>query len=126
MVTQRSLQAEACSENCEVSVVLTDDGTIQELNRDYRGIDAPTDVLSFSQAEGEGGFETEAEENLLGDIVISVETAQRQAEQQGHSMEHEIDVLIVHGVLHLLGYDHAEPEEEKKMFSRQAEILESI
>ena len=122
-IAQRSLQAENCADDVELSVVLTDDEAISELNKVYRDIDGPTDVLSFAQAEGEEDFDVESEEKLLGDVVISVETAKRQAEAAGNSMEDEIDMLLVHGILHLLGYDHAEPEEAEKMFSRQAELL---
>ena len=101
--------------------MLTDDESITILNEEYRGIEAPTDVLSFSQHEGEDEFS--AEENLLGDVVVSVETARRQAKEQGRDLDSEIDVLLVHGLLHLLGYDHAQPEEAEKMFARQAELL---
>ena len=101
--------------------MLTDDGSISVLNEQYRGIDGPTDVLSFSQHEGEDEFASE--ENLLGDVVISVETARRQAAEQGNELDSEIDMLVAHGLLHLLGYDHAEPEDAKVMFARQDEIL---
>ena len=103
--------------------MLTDDEGITILNRDYRGIDSPTDVLSFSQIEGDDEFAPDEEENVLGDVVISVETAQRQADEAGKVLEDEIDMLLVHGLLHLLGYDHAEAADEEKMFARQAEIL---
>ncbi len=118
----RLLRSESCGEETEVSVLLTDDEQIKELNRDYRGIDAPTDVLAFSQKEGEAiGCETE--DGLLGDVVISVETAQRQAEEHGHSLDQEIDILLAHGILHLLGYDHEDPEDAKLMFAKQEEVL---
>lgn len=122
-LAQQLLQAEGYSEDTEVSILLTDDESIRILNRDYREIDAPTDVLSFSQTEGE---EITGDGNLLGDIVISVDTAQRQAKEQGHSLEEEMRMLLVHGLLHLLGYDHAEPEEEKAMFEKQAELLRTF
>lgn len=115
------LRAENCAANTEVSVLLTDDEGIRELNAEYRGVDAPTDVLAFSQYEGEDEFV--AGENLLGDVVISVETAARQAAEQGRELDAEVDMLLAHGLLHLLGYDHAEPEEADKMFARQAELL---
>ena len=105
----------------EVSVLLTDDESITILNGRYRGIDAPTDVLSFSQHEGDDDFA--AEGNLLGDVVVSVETAQRQADERGADLDSEIDVLITHGLLHLLGYDHSEPGEAERMFARQAELV---
>ena len=106
----------------EVSVLLTDDAEIARLNREYRAVDSPTDVLAFSQVEGEE-FAPEEEEKLLGDVVISVETAERQAAEQGHSLDEELDVLLAHGLLHLLGYDHEEPQEERAMFARQKEII---
>ncbi|MEN6416751.1 MAG: rRNA maturation RNase YbeY [Armatimonadota bacterium] len=117
------LQAENRDENTEVSILLTDDMQIAELNRKYREVDGPTDVLSFSLLEGEDEPAGEEDDWLLGDVVISVETAKRQAETQGNSLDEEIDMLLAHGILHLLGYDHAEPEDEKIMFARQAEIL---
>ena len=122
-LAQRVLQAENCSQDTEVSILLADDESISILNGQYRGIEGPTDVLSFSQHEGEDEFA--AEQGLLGDVVISVETAMRQAAERGAQLDSEIDLLLVHGLLHLLGYDHAEPEQEKAMFARQAELLGS-
>jgi len=117
----------------EVVVSLVDDATIQELNRNYRSKDTPTDVLSFAmeetlEEEPEIYFDEESEEPLpmLGDIVISVPTAKRQAKEYGHSLEREIAFLAVHGFLHLIGYDHMTEEEETEMFSRQNAILEQI
>ena len=101
--------------------MLADDESVTMLNGEYRGLEEPTDVLSFSQHEGEDEFS--AEENLLGDVVISVETAKRQADERGVDLDAEIDMLLVHGLLHLLGYDHAEPDEADKMFARQGELL---
>jgi len=111
------------SPHAEVGVVFADDGYIRELNRDYRGIDAATDVLSFALDEGEepdvqGG----PEETLLGDIVISLETAGRQAAEFGHSLEREMAYLTVHGMLHLVGYDH-EDEADKAAMRRQEEHI---
>jgi len=121
-LAQRLLQAEGCSERTEVSILLTHDAEIRLLNKDYRGIDGPTDVLSFSQVEGDE-FALPTDERPLGDVVISVETAKRQAEEQGHSLDEEIDVLVVHALLHLLGYDHDNPEDAERMFARQNELL---
>jgi len=92
----------------EVSLLLTDDKEIQTLNKMYRNIDAPTDVLAFSLLEGQESFLKPdiANECLLGDIVISVETAQRQAISLGHSLQDELILLAIHGFLHLIGYDH--------------------
>lgn len=120
---RRLLRDEGCSEKVEVSILLTDDERIAELNRQYRGIDAPTDVLSFSQVEGEEMPDGDSEHVVLGDVVISVETASRQAAGRGCPTEDEVDLLLVHGLLHLLGYDHAEPDAEQEMFARQEAIL---
>lgn len=103
--------------SCELSVLVTDDAEIRSLNHHYRGQDRATDVLSFSQLEGEGPREVL---QLLGDVVISWETAQRQAVEYGHTLEAEMERLLVHGVLHLLGYDH-EHDEEAARSMREAE-----
>jgi probable rRNA maturation factor len=134
---ERVLQAAADYEDIEgyqVAVTLVDDARIHELNREYRGIDRPTDVLSFAlqeQGEGEPEFDIELEPDAdfvdsLGDIVISVETCKRQAQEYGHSIERELAFLAVHGFLHLIGYDHETAEEEQDMFRRQEEILQSV
>ena len=116
------LQAEDCSDMVEVSILLTDDEQIAALNSHYRSIDGPTDVLSFSLIEGEE-FIDPSTIKALGDVVISIDYAGRQAAEQGHSLEHELDVLLAHGLLHLLGYDHMETDEAEIMFARQAEII---
>ncbi len=118
----------------EVVVSLVTNERIHELNRDYRGVDRPTDVLSFALNEGgeeEPEIFLEEDEldkypNMLGDIIISVPKAIAQADDYGHSFEREICFLAVHGFLHLLGYDHGSEEEEKAMFSRQEEVLQEI
>lgn len=116
----------------EVAVTLVDNERIRELNRDFRGIDNPTDVLSFAMNEsGEEEpdiyFEEEDEApNMLGDIIISVPRAREQAEEYGHTLQRELGFLVVHGFLHLLGYDHQNEEEEKEMFARQEEILHHV
>ena len=106
-------------DGCEVSISFMDSDEIHVLNRDYRGKDAPTDVLSFpvndTLAMSAG--------RPLGDIVVCMEAAQRQARDYGHSLERELAFLIVHGMLHLLGYDHETPEDEAAMFTAQDEIL---
>ena len=104
-----ALMRHAQLDDCELSLVLSDDAFIQRLNRQHRGKDAPTDVLSFPMREGEGADE---EDPVLGDLVISVDTAARQAAELGHSLEAELRVLLVHGFLHLLGYDHEHDEDE--------------
>jgi len=103
-----------------VSVLLTDDDDIAALNATYRGRTGPTDVLSFSQREGEPGPEPV---ELLGDIVISVERAEAQAAEYGHSPAREMGFLAVHGLLHLLGYDHEHPDEEAEMMALTERIL---
>lgn len=118
----------------EISVMLTDNEGIRTLNSLHRGIDRPTDVLSFPMYEYDENGEiiedyaefNEMGELCLGDIVISVERAYEQAEEYGHSPEREIGFLTVHSMLHLFGYDHMTPEEEKEMFGYQSEILSSI
>ncbi len=123
---ERTLQAEGQSHG-ELSIVITDEETVQALNREYRGVDAPTDVLSFPMLEGtppEGVPPTPEEEvTYLGDVVIALPVAERQAREYGHSLQEELRLLTVHGVLHLLGYDHATPEEEARMWARQEAIL---
>lgn len=117
----------------EVVISLVDDEAIHELNKTYRGKDAPTDVLSFAMQEGEDDemeihFDEEdevEEDTTLGDIIISIPTCKRQAEEYGHSLQRELAFLAVHGFLHLIGYDHMTPEDEKEMFGRQEAILES-
>jgi len=111
--------------NREVSLLLTDDQEIQYLNRVYRGKDFPTDVLSFSMNEGlqNPSFENSIDEYLLGDIVISIETAQKNAESSGHSLLHELNILIIHGLLHLLGFDHNRDEDFTKMKKEENKIL---
>ena len=107
----------AAGEELEVTLRLTDDLAIHELNRVYRGRDRPTDVLAFAQREGEGGA---LHPELLGDIVISVETAARQARR---GLDREILFLAAHGLCHLLGYDHGTDEEEAAMNARMAGLL---
>ena len=110
-------------EDAELSLLLTDDETVHELNRTYRGVDKTTDVLSFSQREGENPDDWD---NLLGDVIISVDQAQRQAADYGHSMAREVGFLTVHGVLHLLGWDHEDPEDERRMMGKTEDILGAI
>ena len=117
-----TLTHESESLDCELSIVLTDDARLQELNRDYLGIDAPTDVLSFPASE----TDPETGARYIGDILISIPRAQSQADAAGHALESEVQLLVVHGVLHLLGHDHAEAEEKALMWKVQAETLESL
>lgn len=113
----------------EVDITIVDDEEIHMLNRDYRNVDRPTDVLSFALDEA-GEDEPELlggpEEHLLGDIIISAETAARQAEEFGHGLEREIVYLAVHGLLHLLGYDHMIDEDKAVMRAKEEEALREI
>ena len=106
----------------DLTIVLTDDAQLHELNRDYLGIDAPTDVLSFPASE----TDPETARRYLGDILISVPRAEAQARISGHALEAEVQLLAVHGTLHLLGYDHAEAKEKARMWKAQAEVLERL
>lgn len=111
----------------EVSVTLVDNATIHELNRTYRQVDRPTDVLSFALDEAEEPAEVGGpEEHLLGDVVISAEMAQKQAEEFGHSLERELAYLAIHSLLHLLGYDHKKAADKKVMRAEEERILEKI
>ncbi len=115
------------SEGVEVGVTFLDDAAIQELNRDYRDKDRPTDVLSFALNEGDEPEIVDApEEELLGDILISLETTARQAEEYGHSLERELAYLTVHGMLHLLGYDHEEPADQAEMRLEEEAVLAAL
>lgn len=108
----------------ELTLVITDDDEVAELNRQYRGVDGPTDVLSFPAQEPTPGFVSAPEmAAYLGDILIAFPFTQRQAAGLGRSLRDELQLLAVHGVLHLLGYDHAEPAEEAAMWARQDAIL---
>ncbi|MEQ9495914.1 MAG: rRNA maturation RNase YbeY [Deltaproteobacteria bacterium] len=106
----------------DVSVLLTDDAEIHELNRNFRGVDKPTDVLAFSLDEGEYG----SLDASLGDVIISVERAKKQASSRRVTLDSELELLAVHGTLHLLGHDHAEPEEAKRMRSRTRAIRRAL
>lgn len=111
----------------EVSVSLVDNGCIAAINREYRGIDCPTDVLSFSMMEDEEVLDVNEDgEAILGDIVVSLEKALEQSLEYGHTLDREVAFLTLHGVLHLLGYDHMEENDRKRMRSREEEILEAI
>ncbi|MDO4754374.1 MAG: rRNA maturation RNase YbeY [Bacillota bacterium] len=111
--------------SCEVSLLLTDDQGIRELNQLHRNIDTPTDVLSFPQYHGLAEIKG-ISFPYLGDIVISIETAQRQATEFGHSTEREISYLTVHSILHLLGYDHMEEKEKWFMRCAEKEIMKKL
>lgn len=135
-VVKGVLEAESVEQGCDVCVVVTDDENIHQLNLEHRGIDRPTDVLSFPMLELSPGkkievspLEIDASTGtvMLGDIVISADRAQEQAKEYGHSEEREFAFLTAHGTLHLLGYDHEKSEEDEKLhFSRQEEILNGM
>ncbi|NDI33716.1 rRNA maturation RNase YbeY [Chengkuizengella sediminis] len=117
----------------EVTLTFVDDKAIHQLNKEYRGIDRPTDVLSFAMQESgveeteifyEDDVEIDELSTMLGDVVISVTTAKRQSEEYGHSLQREIGFLFVHGFLHLVGYDHQDEQSEKEMFNKQERILQ--
>ncbi|HWR60250.1 MAG TPA: rRNA maturation RNase YbeY [Clostridia bacterium] len=133
-IVEKVLASEDCEEAYEVSISFVNNEEIRSLNREYRGIDKATDVLSFpmlefteeEQEEDEEGVEYIDEEIALGDIVISMEKASEQAEEYGHSFDRELAFLLVHGMLHLLGYDHEVEATEGEIFDRQEEILREL
>ena len=139
-VIDAALDQESCPYEAEVSVTLTDAERVREINRDFRGIDRTTDVLSFPMAEYQKPadfsfleeeenfdcFNPETGELLLGDIILNVEKIREQAEAYGHSLVRELAFLTAHSMLHLFGYDHMEEEERLVMEQKQREIMEKI
>ncbi len=122
-IVRRTLAAEGVTEG-EVTLVITDADRVRALNCEFRGVDAPTDVLSFPWQAGEPvPSPEEARSPYFGDVIIAFPVAEEQATRYGHSVQEELRLLTVHGVLHLLGYDHATPEEEAVMWARQEAIL---
>ncbi len=130
----RVLVSARVKDGAEVSVVFSDDATVQALNRDYRGVNQPTDVLSFGLSDvmrpvdesptDSDGFPLPPDAGLqLGEVIVSVETAVRQAREHQRAIDHELAHLVVHGALHLLGHDHAEPEEEREMRACEDDAL---
>ncbi|MEN1969365.1 rRNA maturation RNase YbeY [Lentibacillus sp. N15] len=122
-------EQEEVSNEAEISINFVNNDEIQELNRNYRQQNKPTDVISFAMQEtGEGELPVVGEDIplVLGDIVISIDRAKEQASDYNHSLEREIGFLSVHGFLHLLGYDHMEKEEEEEMFQKQEDILHAF
>ncbi len=111
------------SEDCEVSIFFTDDTEIHRLNKLYRYVDRPTDVLAFAMREGVDG---ELNQEMLGDVVISLPRVEQQAKTYGHSFDVEMSLLVSHGVLHLLGYDHEQDNDALVMQRKQTEILNSL
>lgn len=117
-----SLAQSQAAEAAELTILLSDDRRLQELNRQFLEIDAPTDVLSFPA----GDLLPEDETVYLGDIIISLERAEAQAAAGGHAIAHELQLLVVHGVLHLLGFDHAAAEEKAAMWALQTAALNQL
>jgi probable rRNA maturation factor len=127
-IVRQVLKAEEVASPYDVSLVFTDAEKVKQLNREYRGVDEPTDVLAFHMLrhkESDSSFALPPDGiTRLGEVVISYPQATVQAKQQGHSTERELALLIIHGILHLLGYDHEESREERKMRQREKELLE--
>jgi probable rRNA maturation factor len=119
---QEALRLAAENPQADLTIVLSDDRQLHELNLQFLGIDAPTDVLSFPA----GDTDPDSEQTYLGDVIISLPRAAAQAAAGGHPVEAELQLLCVHGVLHLLGYDHATPEEKTEMWAVQAQVLSNL
>ena len=128
-VVKESLRYEEFDPECEVSLSIVSNDEIQEINKQFREIDAPTDVLSFPLLTFEEGEQADVNENneiMLGDIIISIDKAKAQAEEYGHGLKRELAFLTAHSMLHLMGYDHMEEEEQKEMFKKQDDILNNL
>ena len=117
-----TLDLESAPVDADITIVLTDDAQLHELNKEFLGVDAPTDVLSFPASESD----PETGTPYLGDILISIPRAIEQAQASGHSVEAEVQLLVVHGTLHLMGHDHAEAEEKARMWAAQAEVMSRL
>ena len=113
---------ESAPVDADITIVLTDDAQLHELNKEFLWVDAPTDVLSFPASESD----PETGTPYLGDILISIPRAAQQAQAAGHSVEAEVQLLVVHGTLHLMGHDHAEAEEKTRMWNAQAEVMSRL
>ena len=124
-IIEKTLEVLNLSDDVELSCIIVDDEKIHQINRDYRQIDRSTDVISFALEDNEQ-FYVEGMPRSLGDIFISYDHAVSQAEEYGHSLKREMCFLFTHGLLHLLGYDHMQEDEEKEMFALQKEILEKL
>ena len=124
---QKTLAHESAPSRAEITLVITGDDEIRDLNRKYRGVDAPTDVLSFGEAEADARcVAAPGQAAYLGDVVISYPRAVAQAATAGHPTDDELLLLVVHGLLHLLGHDHASRAEKRKMWAAQEEILNEL
>ncbi|MDU2095527.1 MAG: rRNA maturation RNase YbeY [Negativicoccus succinicivorans] len=120
----KGAECQEIPQEAELGVTLGDDEYLQMLNREYRNIDRPTDVLSFALNEGEE--DSSDEEMLLGDIVISVDRVLSQAQEYGHSETRELAYLAIHGLMHIMGYDHEKPEDKKEMRVAEEEVLRAL
>ena len=118
-----ALQSEEVPKPAELSILLADDAVVRELNRTYRDTDSPTDVLSFAQSEGDLFVRSDEATPHLGDVIISLDTARRQAAEYRQELQDEVAHLLVHGVLHLLGFDHEEPHDAALMREHEDAIL---
>ncbi|HIR16016.1 rRNA maturation RNase YbeY [Massilicoli timonensis] len=125
-IMARCEQVLRLEESYLVSLVIVDDEQIRTINRSYRKIDKPTDVISFALKDQEDDYEMMEGERELGDIFINVDALKRQAEAYGHSEEREFGFLFTHGLLHLCGYDHMSEEQEREMFALQEQIIDAI
>ncbi|MCS6938774.1 MAG: rRNA maturation RNase YbeY [Roseiflexaceae bacterium] len=125
---EQTLRAEQVAGPVEISILITDDAELQRLNQTYRGVDAPTDVLSFAEADDSSSFVRPPDApRYLGDIAVSWDRVVAQAVEYGHSRERELAFLVVHGILHLLGYDHERgPVDEASMRAREEAILGAL
>jgi probable rRNA maturation factor len=118
---ERVLRAHNVAPGTGISVVITDDETIWHLNHQFRGVDAPTDVLSFPDEPVPG-----EDEPYLGDVILSLPTIQHQAEAETHTLSDELVLAVIHGTLHVLGYDHDTPERQAQMWAKQTEALQAM
>lgn len=126
-VISEALRYEGVNDNAEISVTIVDNAEIRKINNKFRNIDRATDVLSFPLIDFDNeGLPSDGSKIYLGDIIISIERAKEQANEYGHSLDREVGFLTAHSMLHLLGYDHMVPEEEKVMFAKQEEILNNL
>lgn len=126
-VISGALKYEGVSDNTEISVTIVDNEEIRKINNKFRNIDRATDVLSFPLIDFDNeDLPNDGSKIYLGDIIISIERAKEQANEYGHSLDREVGFLTAHSMLHLLGYDHMVPEEEKVMFAKQEEILSNL
>ena len=138
MIAEHILETENCPYDVSVNLVITDNEEIKRVNAEFRSIGAPTDVLSFPMIpfktpadysvieDDDSYFDLDTDELILGDVMISVDKVYAQAEEYGHSVEREFSFLFAHSMLHLLGYDHMEPEEAAVMEAKQAKALEEL